>query len=77
LVLALIGVVRHDSSIWSEPQRLDPARFTEARAEVKSFWHAMLTRCRFTIADKYRGHPSYYAPAGIVSGDVKLRIERL
>jgi cytochrome P450 len=47
-----------------------------ANAEVKSFWHAMLTRCRFTLEREYRGQHTYL-PAGIVSGDVKLRVERL
>jgi len=47
-----------------------------ANAEVKAFWQAMLTRCRFSLARDYRGHHTYL-PAGIVSGDVKLRIERL
>ena len=102
-VLALISAVLQDDSIWSEPQRFDPERFTEARAEdkrhkaaflpfgtgvhtctgmhlanaeVRSFWYAMLTRCRFTLARDYRGRHTYM-PAGIVSGDVELRIERL
>jgi cytochrome P450 len=47
-----------------------------ANAEAKAFWHAMLTRCRFTLERDYRAH-HVYLPAGIVSGDVKLRIERL
>lgn len=47
-----------------------------ANAEVKAFWQAMLTRCRFTLERGYRGNHTYN-PAGIVSGDVKLRIERL
>lgn len=47
-----------------------------ANAEVKAFWHAMLTRCRFRLDRPYEGRHTYM-PAGIVSGDVKLRIERL
>lgn len=47
-----------------------------ANAEVKAFWQAMLTRCRFSLVRDYHGHHTYL-PAGIVSGDVKLRIERL
>jgi cytochrome P450 len=47
-----------------------------ANAEVKAFWHVMLTRCRFQLARPYEGRHTYM-PAGIVSGDVKLRIERL
>ncbi|WP_309891780.1 cytochrome P450 [Archangium sp.] len=47
-----------------------------ANAEVKAFWHALLTRCRFTLERDYKARHTYM-PAGIVSGDVKLRIERL
>nr|CAO98845.1 cytochrome P450 monooxygenase AufA [Stigmatella aurantiaca DW4/3-1] len=102
-VMGLISVVMQDSALWSNPQRFDPDRFTEERAEdkkskasflpfgtgahtctgmhlanaeAKSFWHAMLTRCRFTLERNYRGRHTYM-PAGIVSGDVKLRVERL
>lgn len=47
-----------------------------ANAEAKAFWHAMLTRCRFRLERDYRAQHNY-APAGIVSGDVALRLERL
>ncbi|HWU90292.1 MAG TPA: cytochrome P450 [Kofleriaceae bacterium] len=47
-----------------------------ANAEARAFWHIMLTRCRFSLEREYRAHHTYL-PAGIVSGDVKLRIERL
>lgn len=47
-----------------------------ANAEAKSFWHVMLTRCRFTLAKDYEASHTFM-PAGIVSGDVKLRVERL
>lgn len=47
-----------------------------ANAEAKAFWHLMLTRCRFSLAKDYQARHTYM-PAGIVSGDVKLRIERL
>jgi cytochrome P450 len=102
-VIALIAAVMQDGSLWDDPLRFDPERFSEARAEdkkhkgyflpfgtgahtcvgmhlanaeVKAFWHAMLTRCRFRLEHDYRGRHTYL-PAGIVSGDVKLRIERL
>jgi cytochrome P450 len=45
-----------------------------ANAEVKSFWHAMLTRCRFRLDPEYDGHHQFL-PLGIVSGDVALRVE--
>jgi len=45
-----------------------------ANAEVKSFWHAMLTRCRFRLDPDYEGHHQFL-PLGTVSGDVALRIE--
>ncbi len=47
-----------------------------ANAEVKAFWHAMLTRCRFSLVRESKARHTYM-PAGIVSGDVQLRIERL
>src|SRR5690606_31901376 len=102
-VLGLIAAVLQDASLWSDPLRFDPDRFSDERAEdkqhkwaflpfgtgahtctgmhlanaeVKAFWHAMLTRCRFTLEREYRGRHTYL-PAGIVSGDVKLRIEPL
>jgi cytochrome P450 len=102
-VIALIAAVMQDGALWDNPQRFDPERFSEARAEdkkhkgyflpfgtgphtctgmhlanaeVKAFWHAMVTRCRFRLERSYHGHHTYL-PAGIVSGDVRLRIERL
>jgi len=45
-----------------------------ANAEVKSFWHAMLTRCRFRLDPAYEGHHQFL-PLGTVSGDVGLRVE--
>jgi cytochrome P450 len=47
-----------------------------AGLEVKAFWHALLTRCRFRLAREYEaGH--VYAPIGIVSGDVRVSFERI
>lgn len=102
-VTALVAAVMQDGSLWTDPHRFDPERFSDARAEdkrhkaaflpfgngphtctgmhlanaeAKAFWHAMLTRCRFTLERDYDAR-HIYLPAGIVSGDVKLRIERL
>ena len=47
-----------------------------ASAEVKAFWHRMLTRCRFRLARDYEGQHTY-APMGSVAGDVGLVVERL
>jgi cytochrome P450 len=44
--------------------------------EVKAFWFAMLTRCRFRLAPRYEARHSY-GPLGSVSGDVTLALERL
>jgi len=47
-----------------------------ATTEVKGFWHAMLTRCRFRLERDYEGHHGF-TPIGTVSGDVALVVERL
>jgi cytochrome P450 len=46
-----------------------------ANLEVKAFWHTMLTRCRFRLEPDYDGHHQHM-PLGIVSGDVRIRVER-
>ena len=45
-----------------------------ASVEAKAFCHALLTRCRFRLEKDYTGH-HVYTPLGVVSGDVRLRIE--
>ncbi len=45
-------------------------------AEIKAFWHTLLTRCRFSLSTDYEADHSY-TPVGIVSGDVALKVERL
>ena len=47
-----------------------------ATAEVKGFWHTMLTRCRFRLERDYEGRHGF-SPLGVVSGDVALVVERL
>jgi cytochrome P450 len=47
-----------------------------ANAEVKAFWQVMLTRCKLRLERDYQGRHTYL-PAGIVSGDVRLRLDRL
>ena len=88
---------------WTNPETLDPVRFSPERAEdkkhggifnpfgagahacvgmqlanmeMKQFWHRMLRTCRFRLAPDYRGRHAF-APFGIVSGDVRLAIEKL
>jgi cytochrome P450 len=102
-VIALLAAVMQDESLWDHPQRFDPDRFSEARAddkkhkgyflpfgtgahtctgmhlanaEVKAFWQVLLTRCRIRLERDYRAHHTYM-PAGIISGDVRLKLERL
>jgi cytochrome P450 len=102
-VLAMMGPILQDPSIWTDPLRFDPERFSEARAEdkknkgaflpfgggahacigmhlanveAKVFCHTLLTRCRFHLEEDYVGH-HVYTPLGVVSGDVKLRVERI
>jgi cytochrome P450 len=45
-----------------------------AGLEIKAFWHALLTRCRFRLARDYECRHTY-VPIGIVSGDVELILE--
>jgi cytochrome P450 len=45
-----------------------------AGVEVKTFWHALLTRCRMRLANDYEARHCY-TPIGIVSGDVELILE--
>jgi cytochrome P450 len=47
-----------------------------ANIEAKTFWHAMLTRCRFRLERDYEGQHRY-GPLGVVSGDVALTVEKL
>ena len=47
-----------------------------ATVEAKAFWHAMLTRCRFGLERDYQARHTY-ASLGVVSGDVKLVVERV
>jgi len=101
LVLAAIGPAQRDAAWWTRPDRFDPDRFADGRAEdrkqpfmpfgagahacigthlasaeVKAFWYAMVTRCRFRLARDYQGHHTY-TPMGSISGDVGLVVERL
>jgi cytochrome P450 len=46
-----------------------------AGVEVKTFWHALLTRCRIRLARDYEARHRY-TPIGIVSGDVDVVFER-
>jgi cytochrome P450 len=47
-----------------------------ANMEMKQFWHRMLRTCRFRLAPDYTGRHSF-APFGIISGDVRLAVEKL
>ncbi len=47
-----------------------------ATAEIKAFWHALLSRARFRLSSPYRARHGYL-PIGIVSGNVELDIERV
>jgi cytochrome P450 len=47
-----------------------------ANMEMKQFWHRMLRTCRFRLAPDYEARHSF-APFGVVSGDVRLAIEKL
>lgn len=47
-----------------------------ANMEMKQFWHRMLRTCRFRLAKDYDGRHSL-APFGIVTGGVRLTLERL
>jgi len=43
---------------------------------MRAFWNTMLCGCRFTLVKDYEGHHTF-TPEGIVSGDVRLRLEPL
>lgn len=45
-----------------------------ANMEVKSFWHELLTRCRFRLTKDYEARHTH-TPLGCVSGDVALTLE--
>jgi cytochrome P450 len=47
-----------------------------AYLEMKQFWHAMLHRCRFTLAPDYEARHQH-TPMGCVSGKVRLKLDRL
>jgi cytochrome P450 len=47
-----------------------------ATLQVKAFWRAMLSRCRFRLEPDYEGK-HVYVPLGIVTGDVRLVVEAL
>lgn len=47
-----------------------------AGLEIKAFWHAFLSRCRFRLAKDYRARHSY-APIGTVTGDIDLVLEEV
>jgi cytochrome P450 len=47
-----------------------------ANMEVKLFWHQVLSSCRFRLAPDYEARHSY-TPMGMVSGDVRLTLERV
>jgi cytochrome P450 len=44
--------------------------------EAKTFWHIMLSRCRFELAKPYRAVHTL-TPLGMVSGDVALKLSRV
>jgi cytochrome P450 len=103
MTLVMGGPAQRDASFWTDAERFDPDRFSDARAEdkrrpgvfmpfgtgahacigsqfatleVKAFWRAMLTRCRFRMRSEGRVRHTY-TPVGSVSGDVELTVERL
>jgi cytochrome P450 len=47
-----------------------------ALVEMKLFWHAMLSRCRFALAKDYDARHTH-TPMGCVSGKVELRLEQI